>query len=141
MADDRDRAGGPPLPPGLKVCSVCREVRGLTADGRVSACPCSGLVCNRCGGRARRPVTDYYDPSDGQWWHVPYFVLMGHRCQPGSEAAAGRTGWTALPPAPEVVAYQEVMTSLSLALIGPDTELDLIEDDQPFGRLRLGRPS
>jgi hypothetical protein len=33
-----------------------------TTDGRVSACCCSGAICNRCGARARRPTTVYCDP-------------------------------------------------------------------------------
>ena len=76
MSRSTDRATARPLPRGLRTCPDCGEVRGTTTRGSVSACYCSGLVCNRCGGRERRPITDYYDPHDRRWWHVPYFNLM-----------------------------------------------------------------
>jgi hypothetical protein len=103
-----------PLPPGLRICETCGEARGRTPRGPVSACYCSGLVCNRCGGRARRPITDYYDHRDGSWWHVPYFGLGTHRCELAPGEAPRGTGWTRLEPDPDVREYQQAVTRLAL---------------------------
>ena len=137
MSRSTDHAGARPLPAGLRLCPDCGEARGTTPDGEVSACYCSGLACNRCGGRERRPITDYYDWREGDWTHVAYFNLMRHRCtlRPG-EAPRG-TGWTSLPPDPDVVALQELMTRLALESMGPDDELDVVSGDRPLGRTRL----
>jgi hypothetical protein len=94
-------------------------VRGVSTEGRVSACYCSGLVCNRCGGRVRRPISDYYDPADGGWWHVPYFYKMVHRCDLAPGEVAKGSGWTTLDPAPEVRAYQEALTRWTLKRLEP----------------------
>ena len=127
-----------PLPAGLRICRTCHEARGTDPDGDVSACYCSGLICNACGARARRPITDYYDWRDGMWWHVPYFGLMGHRCRfkPGEQPRG--TGWTSLEPDPDVVAYQDLVTRLTWASLGPDVELDVVDGDRYVGRARLG---
>jgi len=70
------------LPPGLFVCEVCGTVRGETfaskADGVGpwrSTCLCEGPLCKRCGvHRVRRPISSYYKPTDGRFWHVPHFM-------------------------------------------------------------------
>lgn len=79
---------GPPagwLPPGLYRCPDCVQVRGLAwapaPEGGVthwrSVCICDGITCRRCAtNRIRQPVSDYYNPRDGMFWHVPYFVGM-----------------------------------------------------------------
>jgi hypothetical protein len=70
------------LPPGLYACEDCGHIRGAiptrARTGEVvklkSTCLCEGITCRRCGnGRIPRPITDCYDPSDGRFWHVPYF--------------------------------------------------------------------
>lgn len=76
------------LPAGLYECSECGAVRGTTATvtdwgpaGERSTCLCEGMVCSRCGLRKRRrPISDYYDPEDGRWWHVPYFMGLVRYC-------------------------------------------------------------
>jgi len=127
-----------PLPAGLRICRTCHEVRGTDSDGDVSACYCSGLICNACGARARRPITDYYDWRDGMWWHVPYFGLMGHRCKLKSGEKPGGTGWTDLGPDPEVVAYQEFVTRLALGTLDPGDQIDTIEGKRLIGGMRAG---
>jgi hypothetical protein len=83
------------LPPGLSTCPVCGTIRGETPgplkDGQVglwkSTCLCEGPFCRRCKrNRIRRPVSIYYDPDDGEWWHVPYFAAMAEcrECRSGS---------------------------------------------------------
>jgi hypothetical protein len=136
-----DRASERPLPRGLRTCETCREVRGTSADGRVSACYCSGLICNRCGARVRRPITDYYDPADGKWWHIAYFHQMGHRCQLAPGEAPKGIGWTYLEPAPEVRAYQAALTRWTLEHMAPDAELDIVDGDRRIGTVRPGRLS
>lgn len=136
MSRYRDRAPARPLPAGLRICSTCREVRGTTPDGAVSACFCSGLICNRCGERRRRPITDYYDWRDGEWWHTPWFMLMGHRCRLKPGEAPRGTGWTHLEPDPDVHAYQEVVTRLAL----PEKELrhaERVAEDRSSGVVRV----
>jgi hypothetical protein len=127
-----------PLPAGLRICRTCHEARGTDQDGDVSACFCSGLICNACGARARRPITDYYDWRDGTWTHVPYFGLMAHRCRlkPGEEPNG--SGWTRLEPAPEVLAYQEGVTRLALAALEPGDEIEMVAGDRSIGNSRLG---
>lgn len=80
-----------PLPDGLSVCATCGDIRGRTPDGRLSVCFCQGVVCDWCGARLRRPVSDHYDPRDGgRWLHTPYFALGAHRCPPGTEPGTGK---------------------------------------------------
>lgn len=144
MSRPTDRALGRPLPRGLRICETCGEVRGVTQRGRVSACYCSGLVCRRCGGRARRPITDYVDIRNGRWSHVPYFGLMAHRCSLAPGQVPGPTGWEGLEPAPEVVAYQEAMNELAWALIrerqaaGEEVGLEIVSNDGAVIRHKLG---
>ena len=115
MSRSAARAAARPLPPGLCICSTCGEARGTTREGRVSACYCSGAVCNRCGTRARRPISDYWDRRAGRWWHVPWFGLMAHTCRLAPGEAPRGSGWTMLQPDPEVVAHQEAVTRATLA--------------------------
>jgi len=141
MSRSTDRATARPLPRGLRICPDCGEVRGTTTRGSVSACYCSGLICNRCGGRERRPITDYYDPQDRRWWHVPYFALMAHRCKLRPGEAPREKSWTSLEPDPDVVAYQEAVTRLTLARLGKGDELDLVEGDRHLDTVPFGRPN
>jgi len=126
------------LPVGLRICETCGDPRGTTPDGAVAACWCSGLVCNRCGGRARRPITDYFDPKSGSWVHVPYFSLMAHRCVVPPGRTPGPKGWTHLTPDPDVVAYQEAVTELALAELRAGDELEIVDEDRLVGQTRLG---
>jgi hypothetical protein len=49
------------------------------------------VVCDWCGARLRRPVSDHYVPGDGgRWLHTPYFALGGHRCPPGTPRGTGK---------------------------------------------------
>jgi hypothetical protein len=139
MSRSTDRAAARPLPRGLRICPDCGEARGTTPAGWVSACWCSGLVCNRCGGRARRPITDYYDLRDGRWWHVPYFALAIHRCELAPGEPPKGSGWTRLEPDPDVVAYQEATTRLALAELADDDEIDVVDGDRPLGLVPVGR--
>lgn len=72
------------LPPGLFQCEECETIRGTTwcvrSDGSVggckSTCLCEGILCQVCGERrSRRPISDYYNPNDGHFRHVPYFMV------------------------------------------------------------------
>ena len=142
MSTGHDRAAARPLPIGLRICQTCREVRGVTPDGAVSACFCSGLICHRCGERVRRPITDYYDRGAGHWWHVPYFHQAGHRCTLGPGEEPRGSGWTVLEPAPEVRAYQEARTAWTLPHMAPDAELDIFDGDRRLPTLApTRRPS
>ena len=64
------------LPSGLRICDRCEEPRGWSGN-RKAECLCDGMVCRNCGyGKRHRPISDYYDPVEGRWWHVPYFGGM-----------------------------------------------------------------
>jgi hypothetical protein len=86
LNDEKER-----LPRGLYRCENCGAIRGVTRvrayDGihmveLKSVCFCEGLVCRKCGRRRiRRPITDYYDPADGRWIHVPYFAAQFGLCR------------------------------------------------------------
>jgi hypothetical protein len=141
MSRHHDRAAARPLPPGLRICERCGDARGTTPDGRVSACYCSGLVCNRCGERRHRPITDYYDLRDGTWTHVPSFALMAHTCRPAPGEVPHGTGWTHLQPDPDVLAYQAEVTRQTLAELGAGPAIDLVDEDRQPGRARPGRTS
>jgi hypothetical protein len=101
------------LPPGLRTCPECGEARGTSTQGRVSSCYCSGAVCEGCGAKERRPVSDYFHRRDGIWIHVPYFALMGH---PGGTCpqTLGPRRWRIREPASEVRDYQEAVTRMTL---------------------------
>ena len=78
-----------PLPDGLYVCDQCGEARGVTTatdrfghSWHESTCLCEGLICTRCGLRKRRrPISNYYDLRDGEWWHVPHFAGLARECR------------------------------------------------------------
>jgi DNA-binding response OmpR family regulator len=60
-------------------------IHTVAAEGGISdersTCLCRGLICSECGRRRmRRPISDYYDPEDGRWWHVPYFAAITRKC-------------------------------------------------------------
>ena len=77
------------LPRGLRICDVCGGVRGRTLDDQLSVCLCQGVRCNWCGTVRRRPISDYYDPAEEIWVHVPWFGLMAHRCPAPPERRHG----------------------------------------------------
>ncbi len=145
MSRSTDRAAVRPLPRGLRICATCGEARGTTPDGAVSACYCSELICNRCGDRRRRPVTDYYDRRDRVWAHVPYFALMAHACRVAPGRELGEKGFTDLGPDPNVAAYQAEVTRLTHAEVdgrrAERAERAGAEVDEPSGRDRLARES
>lgn len=83
----------------MEYCPDCGQVRGETGElpddwnreeegeTNVSTCFCEGLICERCGERKRhRPISDYYDPESGEWWHVPYFAGLSRLCAECREA-------------------------------------------------------
>jgi hypothetical protein len=136
-ASRRPRRSARPLPEGLRICETCGAARGTTPWGVVSACWCSGLICNGCGGRAHRPITDYYDIELGDWLHVPYFALGGHRCVVPEGRMPGPRGWTQLTPDPDVLACQEATTKLALARLGPEDVIEVVDGDTVIGPVRL----
>jgi hypothetical protein len=100
----------PPLPEGLSVCAECGAVRGHATAGGLSVCYCQGVICNWCGARLRRPISDYYEPRSGRWLHVPYFALGGHGCQAPAERKVGKH-FTTLPIVEQdLLEYRERMT-------------------------------
>ena len=139
MSTIRRRESARPLPLGLRLCPNCDEARGTTPDGQVSACFCSGLVCHRCGQRVRRPITDYFDASDGNWCHVPYFALLVHRSGCAPRSTSTDDGWTRLAPDPDVLTYQEAVTRLALSELHEGDEVDLVDGDRRIGRSRVDR--
>ena len=89
------------VPTGLVRCPSCHDWRGECLDpnprlhGLVvrAHCRCeNGNCCARCGEllHDRRLDANYYNPDDGQVWHVPGFFAFRHRCNSG--AGTERTG-------------------------------------------------
>jgi hypothetical protein len=87
-------AEAPGVPKGLMLCPVCHEYRGECLDpspvfqGRVMTvhCLCDNRNgCARCGGHLskRKLNANYYNPADGNIWHVPGFSALSHQCIPG----------------------------------------------------------
>jgi len=93
-ADDVARLAGvghDGRPRGLKRCVTCGEWRGRCLDPapnffcQVMAVHCRCQNDNRgaaCGHllSERKLNANYYDPTDGQIWHVPGFSGLYHRC-------------------------------------------------------------
>ena len=97
------------LPAGLRLCGDCGTIRGTeTVTEAVSACYCSGLKCTWCGTIRRRPISDYYDADDGNWWHVPYFPPR-HTCERPAGTPPGPR-WEQLHGDPDVDAAQRRVT-------------------------------
>jgi len=68
----------------LLVAVPLDPAQALAAVARPHAAHRSGNWEMRPSG-ASRPIFDYYDPEDGDWWHVPYPAAMGRLCRvPGS---------------------------------------------------------
>ena len=111
------------LPQGLSVCADCGDVRGKTPDGRLSVCYCQGVVCDWCGARGRRPISDHYVPHLGHWLHTPYF-MAAHSCPPGTEPRDGPR-IRALPADDDLKAYSEAMTRQTLAELEARTAIRL----------------
>jgi hypothetical protein len=105
------------LPRGLRLCEVCGGVRGRTLDDQRSVCLCQGVRCNWCGTVRRRPISDYYDPAEEIWVHVPWFGLMAHRCPAPMERRHG-DHFTLLPEEDGFVAYSATMTRMTLLSMG-----------------------
>jgi hypothetical protein len=95
-ADDVGRlagAGPEGRPRGLERCPTCGDWRGRCLDpspnfaSKVMAVHCrcqNGNRCAACGGflDQRKLNANYYNPRDGQIWHVPGFSGFKHRCPP-----------------------------------------------------------
>ena len=111
------------LPWGLHICETCGEARGRTPDGMVSACYCSGIVCNWCGRRFHRPISDYWSQPDGVWVHVPYFGFSGCGCSTPPEGYDGPK-LTHLPKAKEVTEASEALTRRTLEWAATLDEVD-----------------
>ena len=141
MTRNHDRVAARPLPRGLRICATCGEARGRTPRGRVSACYCSGLICNRCGEPRHRPITDYYDYRGRTWTHVPWFGLMAHTCRLEPGEAPHGTGWTHLEPDPEVIADQAETTRIALAEMEARLALQRAGEDRDADRVKPGHPS
>ena len=84
-------AGPEGRPRGLERCSTCGECRGRCLDpsptfgGKVVTVHCGCQNDNRCaacGGflYERKLNANYYNPRDGQIWHVPGFSALRHEC-------------------------------------------------------------
>jgi hypothetical protein len=82
---------------GLERCATCGEWRGRCLDPAanffcqvmVVHCRCQNdNRCAACGNLLsdRKLNANYYDPADGQIWHVPGFSGIDHRC-PATPAA------------------------------------------------------
>jgi hypothetical protein len=96
-ADDVARlagAGPEGAPLGLERCPVCSEWRGTCLDPsprffcKVMAVHCRCANDNRCAA-CSQPLykhklnANYYNPRDGQIWHVPAFCGLSHECRHG----------------------------------------------------------
>ncbi len=98
-SEERSRLGGVAAdgtPRGLDRCDRCHDWRGTCLDpsetfaGQVMLVHClcdNHNRCARCGTALtqRRLNANFYDPSDGQIWHVPGFSGLGHRCPASTE--------------------------------------------------------
>ena len=89
------------VPVGLKRCLRCREWRGTCLDpseqfrGQIMQvhCRCQNHNrCARCGQHLyrRRLNANFYEPADGQIWHVPGFSGLNHRCAGASSRSPCR---------------------------------------------------
>jgi hypothetical protein len=78
-------------PRGLERCPTCGEWRGRCLDPSPTYvckvmtvhCGCQNdNRCAACGGflYERKLNANYYEPRDGQIWHVPGFSAFRHRC-------------------------------------------------------------
>jgi len=79
------------IPRGLARCGRCGGWRGRCLDPspqfaeQVMDVRCRCDNDNRCAGcgtqlHVRKLNANYYNPRDGQVWHVPGFSGLGHRC-------------------------------------------------------------
>ena len=79
------------VPRGLECCPTCREWRGSCLDpsprffGKVMTVHCRCANDNRCAACGqllyeRKLNANFYNPRDGQIWHVPGFCCESHRC-------------------------------------------------------------
>jgi hypothetical protein len=84
-------AGPEGRPRGLERCPACGEWRGRCLDpsptflGKVMTLHCRCQNDNRCAAcagflYARKLNANYFNPGDGQIWHVPGFSGFRHRC-------------------------------------------------------------
>ena len=72
------------IPKGLHKCEECGEYNG-EAKERVEKsekyltvfCLCDGILCPRCKKKMmHRPISNSYNPKDGDIVHHPYFTGM-----------------------------------------------------------------
>jgi hypothetical protein len=92
-------AGPEGAPRGLERCPGCAEWRGICLDpsprffGKVMTVHCRFANDNRCAA-CGQPLykhkldANYYNPRDGQIWHVPAFCGLSHECMVRSERRA-----------------------------------------------------
>jgi len=95
-AEELARLSGPNLeapgvPKGLALCPVCHEYHGECLDpspkfqgqAMTVSCRCDNKNrCAQCGGllSERKLNANYYNPADGNIWHVPGFEALVHQC-------------------------------------------------------------
>ena len=96
----------------------------------VSACFCSGIVCNWCERRFHRPISDYWSLPDGVWVQVPYFGFSGCGCSTPREGYDGPK-LTHLPRATEVSGASEALTRSTLEWAETQREVG-DEQGRPF---------
>jgi len=85
------------IPKGLYKCPKCGEYRGKVREkdlpqlrhlpedtptpdetshgsGYIEvSCLCRGMVCLKCGRKVHRPISNRYDPENGEIQHFPWF--------------------------------------------------------------------
>ena len=123
------------LPKGLVVCRFCGHIRGRTAGGAESSCLCDGITCRYCGaGRVHRPISDHYEPDDGEFWHTPYFgagIPCVHCRRLGRRVDPDAISWPGpLREDPETRALLDTLRGAAAAL-GPRQPAQLAREDAP----------
>jgi hypothetical protein len=83
------------IPCGLEECPTCGEWHGECLDPDSiftdlvvrASCRCENdNRCAACGELLadRKVNANYFDPKDGQVWHVPGFTALNHKCAQGT---------------------------------------------------------
>ena len=140
MSRHQDRAAARPLPPGLRICDHCGEARGSTPGGRVAACFCSGVICNRCGERrlGRSPTTTTFARAPGstsrssRFWPTP---------PPRAGRGAARDRLDAPAARPRGGSCPAEADRQALAEMEAWAVLDLVEADRYVGHVQPARPN
>jgi hypothetical protein len=106
-ADDVARltgAGADGVPHSLERCRTCGEWHGSCLDpsphffAKVMIVECRCANENRCAACGdllyeRKLNANYYEPGDGQIWHVPGFSGLDHRCPPENSNVSSTLGY------------------------------------------------